>query len=48
MGFLHPGDLSLSEWLAIAGFWIGGPLLLVGLAVRLYRLEKSEANRRKQ
>ncbi|HEY2974088.1 MAG TPA: hypothetical protein VGJ48_16350 [Pyrinomonadaceae bacterium] len=29
LAFLHPGDLAISDWLALIWYWLGIPLVVV-------------------
>jgi hypothetical protein len=46
MAFLHPGDLSISEWLLLLVFWGGLFLTMVVVVVLLIRFIVKTLERR--
>jgi hypothetical protein len=40
LAYLHPGDLSLSDWLALLWYWLGIPVVVIVGIFLLARLSK--------
>ena len=40
LAYLHPGDLSLSDWLALFWYWLGIPIVVIAGIYLLAKLSK--------
>ncbi|MGI9067490.1 MAG: hypothetical protein ACR2HX_13955 [Pyrinomonadaceae bacterium] len=40
LAFLHPGDLGISDWLALAWYWLGIPVVVIIGIFLLAKLSK--------